>query len=124
MIRRPPRSTRTDTLFPYTTLFRSGAWLHDANAIIGGRDDEIGGKPQRLKLGDGRIVGQNADAPPRSAERVEQPLNARKASLHQQRQRPPVHPIVDRGGNLEREAKRRVGKGGGRTCKPRGEPTK
>src|SRR3546814_5482958 len=33
MIRRPPRSTRTDTLFPYTTLFRShsdgcGCWLH------------------------------------------------------------------------------------------------
>src|SRR3546814_871588 len=28
MIRRPPRSTRTDTLFPYTTLFRSiGVWL-------------------------------------------------------------------------------------------------
>src|SRR3546814_18087782 len=25
MIRRPPRSTRTDTLFPYTTLFRSRA---------------------------------------------------------------------------------------------------
>src|SRR3546814_17466622 len=28
MIRRPPRSTRTDTLFPYTTLFRSDE-LHD-----------------------------------------------------------------------------------------------
>src|SRR3546814_4962726 len=27
MIRRPPRSTRTDTLFPYTTLFRSGLGL-------------------------------------------------------------------------------------------------
>src|SRR3546814_11908402 len=27
MIRRPPRSTRTDTLFPYTTLFRS--WLRE-----------------------------------------------------------------------------------------------
>src|SRR3546814_14020859 len=26
MIRRPPRSTRTDTLFPYTTLFRAGRW--------------------------------------------------------------------------------------------------
>src|SRR3546814_7865559 len=26
MSRRPPRSTRTDTLFPYTTLFRSPAW--------------------------------------------------------------------------------------------------
>src|SRR3546814_13421747 len=32
MIRRPPRSTRTDTLFPYTTLFRS----NNADAI--GRD--------------------------------------------------------------------------------------
>src|SRR3546814_5748450 len=30
MIRRPPRSTRTDTLFPYTTLFRSiGEYTHD-----------------------------------------------------------------------------------------------
>src|SRR3546814_9918955 len=29
MIRRPPRSTRTDTLFPYTTLFRSGPNLFD-----------------------------------------------------------------------------------------------
>src|SRR3546814_7186657 len=28
MIRRPPRSTRTDTLFPYTTLFRSAQRLH------------------------------------------------------------------------------------------------
>src|SRR3546814_4766299 len=28
MIRRPPRSTRTDTLFPYTTLFRSAAFHH------------------------------------------------------------------------------------------------
>src|SRR3546814_11308538 len=27
MLRRPPRSTRTDTLFPYTTLFRSGGCL-------------------------------------------------------------------------------------------------
>src|SRR3546814_6414355 len=27
MIRLPPRSTRTDTLFPYTTLFRSQLWL-------------------------------------------------------------------------------------------------
>src|SRR3546814_4950147 len=30
MIRRPPRSTRTDTLFPYTTLFRSGDALRGA----------------------------------------------------------------------------------------------
>src|SRR3546814_11140886 len=30
MIRRPPRSTRTDTLFPYTTLFRSVDQIQDA----------------------------------------------------------------------------------------------
>src|SRR3546814_16822664 len=30
MIRRPPRSTRTDTLFPYTTLFRSSASRREA----------------------------------------------------------------------------------------------
>src|SRR3546814_18294350 len=30
MLRRPPRSTRTDTLFPYTTLFRSGFEKADA----------------------------------------------------------------------------------------------
>src|SRR3546814_8162649 len=32
MIRRPPRSTRTDTLFPYTTLFRSSKALAEAAA--------------------------------------------------------------------------------------------
>src|SRR3546814_14779623 len=31
MIRRPPRSTRADTLFPYTTLFRSDAGLGDGD---------------------------------------------------------------------------------------------
>src|SRR3546814_3656357 len=33
MLRRPPRSTRTDTLFPYTTLFRSGGrWVEPNDA--------------------------------------------------------------------------------------------
>src|SRR3546814_16387111 len=68
MIRRPPRSTRTDTLFPYTTLFRSlgvdeGADVElyrapvetravlDANRIdiaaMVARDRSRGGKPRR-----------------------------------------------------------------------------
>src|SRR3546814_16284193 len=34
MIRRPPRSTRTDTLFPYTTLFRSVADDTDCRRIV------------------------------------------------------------------------------------------
>src|SRR3546814_4262408 len=39
MIRRPPRSTRTDTLFPYTTLFRSLV----AEALAAGRIAELAG---------------------------------------------------------------------------------
>src|SRR3546814_13953502 len=35
MSRRPPRSTRTDTLFPYPTLFRSeAAWLGDDSVAV------------------------------------------------------------------------------------------
>src|SRR3546814_14259880 len=37
MIRRPPRSTRTDTLFPYTTLFRS---QHGINARMSKNPDQ------------------------------------------------------------------------------------
>src|SRR3546814_12921673 len=37
MIRRPPRSTRTDTLFPYTTLFRSNAWTWEHMALTRAR---------------------------------------------------------------------------------------
>src|SRR3546814_11394207 len=34
MIRRPPRSTRTDTLFPYTTLFRSDFLHHRTEELL------------------------------------------------------------------------------------------
>src|SRR3546814_2545059 len=39
MIRRPPRSTRTDTLFPYTTLFRSLARCETLFDYVLGGDD-------------------------------------------------------------------------------------
>src|SRR3546814_19811235 len=39
MIRRPPRSTRTDTLFPYTTLFRSGVF--NGRDRFKGRDIDV-----------------------------------------------------------------------------------
>src|SRR3546814_10009576 len=56
MIRRPPRSTRTDTLFPYTTLFRSGigefARLHALAQVFdqpgGGGDADVGGDQRGL----------------------------------------------------------------------------
>src|SRR3546814_10942561 len=61
MIRRPPRSTRTDTLFPYTTLFRSigrtrmGA-LHVRQviaALVGDRQDEGASLVTRGLFGEG-----------------------------------------------------------------------
>src|SRR3546814_9968551 len=61
MIRRPPRSTRTDTLFPYTTLFRSCLGPRGAGAVRrahpdGGCGEGRGGRvseaaaPARLPL--------------------------------------------------------------------------
>src|SRR3546814_3231015 len=47
MIRRPPRSTRTDTLFPYTTLFRSIG--RDRRARHRPRAAHLGGKAQPLR---------------------------------------------------------------------------
>src|SRR3546814_10410592 len=43
MIRRPPRSTRTDTLFPYTTLSRSptAQGLAERNPAVDGEQNEI-----------------------------------------------------------------------------------
>src|SRR3546814_12452514 len=41
MIRRPPRSTRTDTLFPYTTLFRSIQAIIDATISRFGKIDVL-----------------------------------------------------------------------------------
>src|SRR3546814_10766525 len=43
MIRRPPQSTRTDTLFPYTTLFRSTArGANHASSGVGGSSSSSG----------------------------------------------------------------------------------
>src|SRR3546814_15960567 len=70
MIRRPPRSTRTDTLFPYTTLFRSvllspavivAAGTYSRKCRHAGRHDTIASADRmgpardrwRLALGDG-----------------------------------------------------------------------
>src|SRR3546814_5193263 len=76
MIRRPPRSTRTDTLFPYTTLFRApvlgvDAELHVAAAGVDAdlaqhRDGGVAQAlvflvGQRLRRGDGdRVAGVHA----------------------------------------------------------------
>src|SRR3546814_5915335 len=84
MIRRPPRSTRTDTLFPYTTLFRSDL---DDGVVRGAR---------------GRLVAAAAigeDAP------EDQHEHEHRDSRHRRHQDRIVHPVravaVGRHLNLE-----------------------
>src|SRR3546814_7383598 len=69
MIRRPPRSTRTDTLFPYTTLFRSAKrvgvdiqvnatvndFILEQNKVVGVRVT-IDGKPREIRAGKAVIL--------------------------------------------------------------------
>src|SRR3546814_18493799 len=54
MIRRPPRSTRTDTLFPYTTLFRSA--MSGGTEVAAGRIGEEGEGGAFVGRYDGRIM--------------------------------------------------------------------
>src|SRR3546814_3156493 len=77
MIRRPPRSTRTDTLFPYTTLFRSGGRRRPlqrlqyprvvAQVVVDeGGDEEVGVVVAGLHAHLGRLPGllQRGDQAP------------------------------------------------------------
>src|SRR3546814_21185618 len=59
MIPRPPRSTRTDTLFPYTTLFRS----HDRGSP-GGQCDYFGTMAEELHTRRGTGAAGYASRPP------------------------------------------------------------
>src|SRR3546814_20139028 len=72
MIRRPPISTRTDTLFPYTTLFRSAEGRQEADEAGRPRGDPAGGLPggvaagQIAGIGDsGFGIGETQPPPPR-----------------------------------------------------------
>src|SRR3546814_1646377 len=62
MIRRPPRSTRTDTLFPYTTLFRSGSGELDLVVESARQQDLVLECLQELAFGDGGHVQAVGDA--------------------------------------------------------------
>src|SRR3546814_12587734 len=109
MIRRPPRSTRTDTLFPYTTLFRSEGQRELPEQGIAGRTGAL----------DARVVAA-------------EPHRKRSAD-HDVEALGPIHPVliikeaadpfdrtrVRRG---ERSEERRVGKECVSTCRSRWSP--
>src|SRR3546814_3498949 len=57
MIRRPPRSTRTDTLFPYTTLFRSPQSLQPRSGEVRRPHQGHRKGPRRKGRGGGTLAG-------------------------------------------------------------------
>src|SRR3546814_15458521 len=112
MIRRPPGSTRTDTLFPCTTLFRSGG-LDDASslAFAPNTHDFLRrllsclpvGRPPRILTSDGEFHSFT-----RQAARLEEEGLAAVTRV-------PVEPF-------ERAEERRGGKAGVRKCRHRWSP--
>src|SRR3546814_2860995 len=72
MIRRPPRSTRTDTLFPYTTLFRSAEAPHLAFAHRVEEELEV---PQRPAERGEQVVQEQRGAPAIGVGRLARPAD-------------------------------------------------
>src|SRR3546814_17217591 len=131
MIRRPPRSTRTDTLFPYTTLFRSdvggellGSGCHGFLVSTGVSGLAVGGCARHWiigSLGDGSLGGGRALAGPGLGS---------LADCHGHRAARLLHRLasglggpgaggVDLGLQLASKAERRVGKEWGSQCNMR-----
>src|SRR3546814_15016447 len=75
MIRRPPRSTRTDTLFPYTTLFRSDRPVHH-----GGQHAEHDAAPPHDVVGAGEV--EEIAAEPDAEERADLVAEEHDAEQH------------------------------------------
>src|SRR3546814_3283110 len=80
MIRRPPRSTRTDTLLPYTTLFRS----HPVRQIAMGAADDVDAAPTIKEQRSAREVREDGkiEIPLEISAGDEAPEQTGKCDLH------------------------------------------
>src|SRR3546814_12063077 len=103
MIRRPPRSTRTDTLFPYTTLFRSRPAI-EADDALGAEPAAVPdcGAARRDRGGDRRGLRPRADTDQLSDRRPARAGNRAARDRLEQRGpdarasgRPPAAPRLD-----------------------------
>src|SRR3546814_15502196 len=102
MIRRPPRSTRTDTLFPYTTLFRSGDTLEAADLLA--ELLALGGVGEPVVEGAAGAADRHGGD--REACRIEPVVGELEAAVRLAQHLPGRPPAIVEG----RSAKRRVGK--------------
>src|SRR3546814_14125200 len=118
MIRGPPRSTRTDTLFPYTTLFRSLAGVVGTQIVgreVAARRRRIERLPLELVERFQRRVGERLDAGERHADwrehffdlraDPEQVVDVARVGLVEAVDRPPrrLAPVHARRADLERQ---------------------
>src|SRR3546814_21163498 len=91
MIRRPPRSTRTDTLFPYTTLFRSDQPDLLCRTRLRAAGQDVQGVAGRLP-GERQLAGEGAGPA------AEDPRQGRE------RDRPPAGGFLPQGGGASEAA--------------------
>src|SRR3546814_18471425 len=117
MLRRPPRSTRTDTLFPYTTLFRSCANILLLRASASPREP-FKRLPNGLRRTRGAASSHRQPRPSQMTDLI--PVRrallsvSDKAGLAELAAAPVRHGV-----ELVRSEERRVGKEGVRTCRYR-----
>src|SRR3546814_14857508 len=115
MIRRPPRSTRTDTLFPYTTLFRSSIFRYAADR----------GARERITVFESLaflailILGVMLADTRSRLKRAEATLAEAAKRISALQRHPGVRTGEESTGRFSSE-ERRVGKGCVRTCRVRG----
>src|SRR3546814_18467969 len=107
MIRRPPRSTRTDTLFPYTTLFRSH------RVVTGRRGSERATGAHHL------MIANQGDNAALNADHTHAIVGVRTQPAADQRIANPSKTAIGKPGRSE---ERRVGKEGVSTCRSRWSP--
>src|SRR3546814_20948133 len=121
MIRRPPRSTRTDTLFPYTTLFRSViddqyAQPRHVQWLVGGR--------RRGDLRTGRRGHRDVHAEQAAVSKLgmqgDRDLQQRAQALYRRQSEAEAGTFAGPGRAVRRSDERRGGTEGVSTCRVRG----
>src|SRR3546814_11995276 len=111
MIRLPPRSTRTYTLFPYTALFRSPA-RHGRYLVQGARRSAAPAGRRLCLSSEGQDAGVRRGRAEPLGEGSQLPFGGRRARLDARR----LSPLLPAAALRRRSAERRVGSACVRTC--------